>query len=134
MASRNIKNLTAWSLLATALSGLAWWFGSGLTPNAWLTWLAPLPILLLAPQIGWRWAALAAAAAGACAGLNQWHYLHDMRYFLPFPPQLPVQVYRRTSQRIRARRVVGRYVYMPHKGIKFFFWTKFGLINLPSRI
>ena len=91
MASRNIKSLTAWSLLATALSGLAWWFGSGLTPNAWLTWLAPLPILLLAPQIGWRWAALAAAAAGACAGLNQWHYLHDI-IGLPLPVDLLVVI------------------------------------------
>ena len=63
------------SAAATILSGVAWWFGTGLHPQAWLTWLAPLPLLLLAPRMGWPYAALAALCAGACAGLNLWHYL-----------------------------------------------------------
>ena len=61
---------------ATILSGAAWWFGTGLHPQAWLTWLAPLPLLLLAPRLRWQYAALAALCAGACAGLNPVSYTH----------------------------------------------------------
>jgi len=89
MASHNTRSLIVLGLLATALSGGSWWFGTGLAPNAWLTWLAPLPVLLLAPRVRLRWALLAAAAAGACAGLNQWHYLHDI-IGLPLPVDLLV--------------------------------------------
>jgi apolipoprotein N-acyltransferase len=64
--------------LATAASGAAWWFGSGLAPLAFLAWLAPLPLLWIAPRLHWLAAALAALCAGACAGLNQWHYLHGV--------------------------------------------------------
>ena len=69
---------------ATILSGAAWWFGTGLHPQAWLTWLAPLPLLLLAPRLRWQTAALAALCAGACAGLNLWHYLRNI-IGLPLP-------------------------------------------------
>ncbi len=66
------------AVAAAAMSGAAWWFGTGLAPIAWLAWLAPLPILLAAPRLRWQWAFLAALAAGACAGLNLWHYLQDV--------------------------------------------------------
>lgn len=76
MASRlDRKGLVA-GLAAVALSALGWWFGSGLAPQWWLTWLAPLPVLLLAPRVRRRWAALAAFAAYGLGGLNQWSYLH----------------------------------------------------------
>ena len=63
---------------AAALSGAAWWFGTGLTPIALLAWLAPLPVLLAAPRLRLQWALLAALAAGVCGGLNLWHYLQDV--------------------------------------------------------
>lgn len=66
------------SLATTALSTVLYWFGIGLQPHAWLTWLAPLPILLLAPYIRAPWLALAACVAGALGGLSQWHYLHHV--------------------------------------------------------
>lgn len=76
MASRlDRAALMAW-LAATALAALAWWFGSGLHPLWWLTWLAPLPVLWLAPRVRARWAGLAAFAAYALGGLNLWAYLH----------------------------------------------------------
>lgn len=75
MASSPDRSVVWTGLAATLLSGAAWWFGTGLHPHAWLTWLAPLPLLLLAPRMRWQHAALAALAAGACAGLNLWHYL-----------------------------------------------------------
>jgi apolipoprotein N-acyltransferase len=76
MASRLDRQRLAAGLAATALSALCWWFGSGLHPQWWLTWLAPLPVLWLAPRTRARWAALAAFAAYAIGGFNQWSYLH----------------------------------------------------------
>ncbi|GAB3789958.1 nitrilase-related carbon-nitrogen hydrolase [Dyella agri] len=76
MASRlDRRALPAW-LAATALSALGWWFGSGLYPLWWLTWLAPLPVLWLAPRSRAHWAALAAFVAYAIGGLNLWTYAH----------------------------------------------------------
>ena len=76
MASRPDTKWAALGLAATALSALGWWFGSGLHPMWWLSWLAPLPVLLLAPRVRTRWAALAAFTAYALGGVNQWNYLH----------------------------------------------------------
>jgi apolipoprotein N-acyltransferase len=67
--------LGAW-LLATALAAIGWWFGSGLQPLWWLMWLAPLPVLWLAPRVSARWAALAAFMAYAIGGMNLWVYTH----------------------------------------------------------
>lgn len=78
MASRLDQRWLSYGLAATALSALGWWFGSGLHPQWWLTWLAPLPVLWLAPRVRARWAALAAFAAYALGGCNQWGYLHGV--------------------------------------------------------
>lgn len=78
MASNNDPRRLFAGLLATALSALACGFGTGLHPLPWLTWLAPLPLALLAPHVKARWLALAAFAAGALGALNQWHYLHGV--------------------------------------------------------
>ena len=76
MASRLDRfALPAW-LAATTLAALGWWFGSGVQPLWWLTWLAPLPVLWLTPLVRAHWAALAAFIAYAIGGLNQWDYLH----------------------------------------------------------
>jgi len=84
MASRpDFRALSAW-LAATALSALGWWFGSGLQPLWWATWLAPLPVLLLATRSRARWAALAAFAAYLLGGFNEWTYARDY-IGLPIP-------------------------------------------------
>jgi apolipoprotein N-acyltransferase len=75
MASNDKRTELIWGLTAAMLSGAAWWLGTGLAPIPWLTWLAPLPVLLAAPRLRWQYAMLAALASGACAGLNMWHYL-----------------------------------------------------------
>lgn len=62
--------------LAVALSAVAWWFGSGTQPLWWVTWLAPLPVLWLAPRVRAPWAALAALAAYVAGGFNIWTYAH----------------------------------------------------------
>lgn len=89
MASSDKVFLTGATLAATILSGAAWWLGTGLAPMAWLTWLAPLPLLLIAARLRWQHAALAALCAGACAGLNQWHYLCGV---IKLPPVVGVLV------------------------------------------
>ena len=68
----------------TVLGALGWYFGSGLQPWWWATWLAPLPLLWFAPRASARWAALAAPTAFALGGLNQWSYLRGLLE-LPLP-------------------------------------------------
>ena len=67
----------ALGLAASALAALCFWFGTGLTPLWWCTWLAPLPLLWLATRVRASAAALAAFVAVLIGGLNQWHYIHD---------------------------------------------------------
>lgn len=58
---------------ATLLSSAAFYFGTGLHPQWCLMWVAPLPVLLLAPRMPWGWAlfvALAARLIGACSMLT----------------------------------------------------------------
>lgn len=60
---------------AVVASGALLYFGTGLHPVWWLTWLAPLPILLVAPRIG-AWPAIGISALSwFLGGLNAWHYL-----------------------------------------------------------
>jgi apolipoprotein N-acyltransferase len=76
MASKHDDSaLWAW-LAATALSALCWWFGSGIHPQWWLTWFAPLPVLWLAPRFRARSAALSAFVAYTAGSLSAWTYLH----------------------------------------------------------
>ena len=84
MASRLDRFLWLATPAAIALSAVGWWFGGGLHPWWWLAWLAPLPVLWLAPRVPARWAALAAFAAYALGGMDQWHYLHGV-IGLPLP-------------------------------------------------
>lgn len=84
MASKLESRRLALGVLATVVSGSAWWCGTGLAPSHWMTWWAPLPLLLLAPRVRWQAAMAAAFCAGACAGASSWHYLHDV-IKLPLP-------------------------------------------------
>ena len=64
----------ALTMLAIAGSAVAFFFGTGLHPIWWLTWLAPLPALLIAPRVS-RWKSFAVAFAAFTIGaLNVWSY------------------------------------------------------------
>ncbi|WP_326556093.1 nitrilase-related carbon-nitrogen hydrolase [Micromonospora sp. NBC_01796] len=63
-------------LAAFLLSAVLFWLGTGLAPIPWLTWLAPLPVLLLAARVPARTAALVAFGAWLFGGLNLWSYLY----------------------------------------------------------
>ena len=67
--------IIAGSLIASAL---AFYFGTGLHPIWWLTWLAPLPLLLIAPRLS-LWQAFASSLlASFIGGLNLWHYFRSV--------------------------------------------------------
>lgn len=68
--------MPAW-MLATALTAIGWWFGSGTHPMWWATWLAPLPVLWLASRVRTRWAVAAAFLAMAIGSGNLWSYMYD---------------------------------------------------------
>ncbi|HTV14621.1 MAG TPA: nitrilase-related carbon-nitrogen hydrolase [Acidobacteriaceae bacterium] len=73
------------ALLAIAASAAAWYFGTGLHPAWYLLWMAPLPVLLVAPRMR-TWPAFGTAfAAAAIGGLNMWLYL---RKLTPLPVTL----------------------------------------------
>ena len=60
--------------LATLVSGALFYFGTGLHPIWYLTWLAPIPVLLFASSApGWA-AALAAFLAWAAGAANEFVY------------------------------------------------------------
>jgi apolipoprotein N-acyltransferase len=61
--------------LALATYAVAFFFGTGLHPIWWLTWLAPLPVLVAASRLS-RWTAFALAFCAYTLGaLNMWSYL-----------------------------------------------------------
>ncbi|GLQ94341.1 nitrilase-related carbon-nitrogen hydrolase [Dyella acidisoli] len=76
MASKHDYSALQTWFAATALSALCWWFGSGIHPRWWLTWLAPLPVLWLAPRVQARSAALSAFVAYTAGSFSVWTYLH----------------------------------------------------------
>ncbi|GAA3131479.1 apolipoprotein N-acyltransferase [Planomonospora alba] len=74
---------------AAAVSAALLFSGTGLTPVPWLTWLAPLPLLLLAPRVPAPAAAAAAFAAWTADGLNMWGF-HREQLETPVPAAVAV--------------------------------------------
>jgi apolipoprotein N-acyltransferase len=64
----------ALTLLGLAASGSAYFYGTGLHPHWWLTWLAPLPVLMLSPRLPFWYSAIMAFAAFVVQGLNMFTY------------------------------------------------------------
>jgi len=60
--------------IATLLTAVCFYFGTGLHPHWWLTWLAAIPVLLLSYRAVAKWAFLAAFVAFALGSLNLWGY------------------------------------------------------------
>ena len=67
-------NKLGWAVVATVASAVLFFFGTGLDPVPELAWLAPLPVLLLAPRIPGA-AALGSAFTAYLAGsTGSWSY------------------------------------------------------------
>lgn len=81
MDSKHNSQLAILAVSATVLSGAAFYFGAGLHPHWWLTWVAALPVLLVAPSLPWGWALLVAFVANALGALSFWHYLRQDLHF-----------------------------------------------------
>jgi len=67
------KNSTAAAGAVVATSAMLFW-GTGLHPIWWLTWFAPLPVLVVSPRLrGWSafWVSTLSWFLGS---LNMWHY------------------------------------------------------------
>ncbi|MET8853835.1 acyltransferase [Amycolatopsis sp. NPDC004625] len=62
------------ALFATAASALLFFFGTGLDPLPELAWLAPLPVLLLAPRVHGGVALLCAFTAYLAGSAGSWSY------------------------------------------------------------
>jgi apolipoprotein N-acyltransferase len=69
-----LNNPTAVAL-CLMLSATLFFFGTGLAPLWPFLWLAPIPVLWLAPRLPAATAFFVAAAAYALGGFNEWHYL-----------------------------------------------------------
>ena len=69
-------------LCAIVLTAGAYFVSSGLHRLWWPVWLAPLPVLLLAPRLrAWQAFSVALAARALAAGLDFWHYvLHVVQF------------------------------------------------------
>jgi apolipoprotein N-acyltransferase len=66
------------AVCAVSLSAGAYFISSGLHRVWWLVWLAPLPVLLLAPRLGALQTFIVALTARALGGLSFWHYLRHV--------------------------------------------------------
>lgn len=66
------------AFLALIGSSAALYFGTGLHPIWWLAWLAPIPVLLLAPRVSRKWAFGVALFSWAAGALNEWHFFRGI--------------------------------------------------------
>ncbi|WP_329051562.1 acyltransferase [Amycolatopsis sp. NBC_01488] len=67
-------NKLGWAVVAAAASAVLFFFGTGLDPVPELAWLAPLPILLLAPRVPGAAALGCAFAAHLAGSTGSWSY------------------------------------------------------------
>ncbi|MDX6281367.1 MAG: apolipoprotein N-acyltransferase, partial [Kribbellaceae bacterium] len=73
------NNPRRYAALAALLTGTFLYFGRGLNTIPALTWLAPLPVLLVAPHLSKRLTALTAFIGWSLGLANLWSYLlHDL--------------------------------------------------------
>ncbi|MCQ9132341.1 nitrilase-related carbon-nitrogen hydrolase [Streptomyces hilarionis] len=79
------------TIVSTLASSLLLLFGTGLDPLPWLTWLAPLPVLRLAPRVGARAACCAAGLAWLLGQSRMWPYFLGALE-MPFPAAAGVVV------------------------------------------
>jgi len=72
---------------AGLLSAVFAYLGTGLHPLWWALWLAPIPVLAIAPRLHGTVAFLLGAIAWLIGEMNQWSYV---RHAIELPPQITV--------------------------------------------
>ncbi|MEU6786611.1 nitrilase-related carbon-nitrogen hydrolase [Nonomuraea angiospora] len=76
-----------WLIAAAVLSATLFWFGTGLRPVPWCTWIAPIPILVLAPRGSARAAFATASIAWLAGQTPMWGYFLNT---VQIPPAMVV--------------------------------------------
>jgi apolipoprotein N-acyltransferase len=75
-------SLTRYNSLLVVVAGLAsaglFYFGTGLQPIWWMLWLAPVPVLAIAPRLRTGGAFLLGSIAWIFGEMNQWNYLRNV--------------------------------------------------------
>src|SRR6476659_462952 len=67
---------------AAITSAALFYFGTGLHPIWWMLWLAPVPVLAIAPRIHGITACLLGSSAWFVGEMNQWNYV---RHYIELP-------------------------------------------------
>jgi len=84
-------SLTRYNTLLVVVAGLAsaafLYFGTGLHPTWWLLWVAPVPVLAIAPRLRGSAAFLFGSVAWILGEMNQWNYV---RHEIELPLQITV--------------------------------------------
>jgi len=83
MRSRKLFLIAVAALVTAALA----YFGTGLHPIWWALWLAPVPVLTIAPRLHGATAFLFSAVAWLIGEMNQWNYV---RHVIELPLQITV--------------------------------------------
>jgi apolipoprotein N-acyltransferase len=83
MRSRKLFLITLAGLVSAAFAYL----GTGLHPIWWALWLAPIPVIAIAPRLPGSAAFFLGAIAWLIGEMNQWNYV---RHAIELPPQIAV--------------------------------------------
>ena len=100
-------SLTRYNTLLVVVAGLAsaafLYLGTGLHPTWWLLWVAPVPVLAIAPRLRGSAAFLFGSVAWILGEMNQWNYVrHEIE--LPLTDHSPLLCSPRCC--LRSRRLV----------------------------
>jgi len=80
-----------WAFAALLGTALMLYFGTGLTPIALLTWIAPIPVLLVAPRVRLRTALAVAFGSYLVSTANSWaYYAHS--HDVPLPAGIAISL------------------------------------------
>jgi apolipoprotein N-acyltransferase len=72
--THEVRRNAAGEVVAVAFSAALFFIGMGLHPQWWATWLAPIPVLVMARRQSARGAWISAFVAFFVGGLTWWHY------------------------------------------------------------
>jgi apolipoprotein N-acyltransferase len=73
----DLQRVVQGAVAVVSSAGLLW-LGTGLHPVWWITWLAPLPVLIVAPRLSGKATTLVALLSWAVSGFNMWHYFRAL--------------------------------------------------------
>ena len=83
-----MRSLSVFPVIAAALgTAVLSYLGTGLHPIWWMLWLAPVPVLAIAPRLSTGAAFLLGSGAWLLGELNEWNYV---RHEIEVPSQIVI--------------------------------------------